>query len=96
MPHRTVELSEAENRFIEERVSSGRYHDADEVVRAGLRLLDRQEREEAGKIERLRELLREGEDAYERGDYVEVGSDAELDALMDRIGAQTGPRRHGD
>lgn len=96
MLHRTVELTEAENRFVEERVSSGRYHDADEVVRAGPRLLDRLEREEARKIERFRELLREGEDAYERGDYVEVGSDAELDELMDRIGAQTGPRRNGN
>lgn len=44
--HRTslnVSLNPALERFIAERVSSGRYQTASEVVRAGLRLLEQTE-----------------------------------------------------
>ncbi len=43
--------------FINERVESGRYNSASDVVRAGLRLLEEHE----VKVESLREALMEGE-----------------------------------
>ena len=43
--------------FINERVESGRYNSASDVVRAGLRLLEEHE----AKVEVLREALVEGE-----------------------------------
>jgi antitoxin ParD1/3/4 len=43
--------------FINEKIKSGRFHSASEVIRAGLRLLEDQET----KIQNLREALIEGE-----------------------------------
>jgi len=58
MPRNTsVVLSDHFNDFITKAVESGRYNSASEVVRAGLRLLEREEE----KLERLRALIEEGE-----------------------------------
>ncbi len=54
----SVSLSDHFTDFIEEQVKSGRYGSASEVVRAGLRLLENEE-----KIERLRAALIEGEES---------------------------------
>jgi len=45
--------------FVDERISEGRFKNASEVVRAGLRLLE----EEENKIKILREALQEGIDS---------------------------------
>jgi antitoxin ParD1/3/4 len=51
---------------IRERVESGRYNNASEVVRDALRLLEEQE-----KLEHLRSLLAVGLDQSRRGEVVE-------------------------
>jgi antitoxin ParD1/3/4 len=60
-----IQLDETEKAFIEEQVQSGSYKDADEVVRAGLRLLCKRE----AKVAELRELIKEGEDNLEAGRF---------------------------
>ncbi len=45
MPTRNVNLTEHLDRFVDARVSSGRFSNASEVVREGLRLLEQRERE---------------------------------------------------
>lgn len=50
-------LSDYWSRFITEKVASGRFQSLEEAIRAGLRLLELEER----KLERLTELLQEGE-----------------------------------
>lgn len=56
--------------FIEAQVSSGRFNNASEVVRAGLRLLEDQE----ARLAELRELIAEGDAQLERGEGIVVDS----------------------
>ena len=60
MPKNTsVLLSDHFNDFIAEAIESGRYNSASDVVRAGLRLLEEEER----KLERLRVEIIKGEES---------------------------------
>lgn len=56
MATRNVVLTEQQDQLVNDLVRSGRYQNASEALRAGLRLL---EREEAG-LDALRERLEEG------------------------------------
>lgn len=67
-------------------IASSRLSNASEVVRDGLRLLER-EREDQAKIEWLRSAAKEGFGDIERGDYVTLRSDKEID-LIDRLGEE--------
>jgi len=60
MPARNVNLTKELDRFIVETVESGRYENASEVVRAGLRTLQREEQEHAAKLAALRKAIDEG------------------------------------
>ena len=57
MPTRKENLTEELDRFVEEKVEGGRYSNASEVVRAALRLLEREEQEYAEKLAALREAI---------------------------------------
>ncbi|PWC28789.1 type II toxin-antitoxin system ParD family antitoxin [Teichococcus aestuarii] len=50
---KNVSITPAMDRFILERVSSGRYQNASEVVRAALRVLEREEAIEQERLLRL-------------------------------------------
>ena len=91
MPSRNVNLTEHLDHFIEGAVSTGRYQNASEVVREGLRLLERQQHEDEHKLELLRAAVREGEEAYARGDYVQVGEE-QLEAFVAGLGREAGER----
>lgn len=56
-----ITLDEPLDRFVDEQVESGRFVSPEEVVKAGLRLLE----EEQAKLERLRNALIEGENSGE-------------------------------
>ena len=61
MPTRNVNLTDELDRFVLEKVNSGRYENASEVVRAALRNLDREEREYEAKLEALRTAIDQGD-----------------------------------
>jgi antitoxin ParD1/3/4 len=61
MPTRNVNLTDELDRFVATNVESGRYENASEVVRAGLRALDEREQERQAKLAALRAALEEGE-----------------------------------
>ncbi len=76
MATRNVNLTDTLDAFVEERVSSGDYQNASEVMRAGLRLLKAEEGERAAKLASLNAAIQVGIDAIERGDF-EVVDDVE-------------------
>lgn len=67
MATRNVVLTESQSTLIDQLVASGRFQNASEALRAGLRLLEREEAE----FEDLRGRLRAGLDQARRGDLAE-------------------------
>ena len=61
MPTRNINLTDELDRFIATKVKSGRYENASEVVRAGLRNLEREERQYELKLAALRAAIDEGD-----------------------------------
>lgn len=88
MATRNVNLTDVLDGFVEDRVRSGEYQNASEVVRAGLRLLKGDADREQAKLERLRALVQEGLDDLDAGRY-EVVEDAS--AWLDSLGRGPAP-----
>ncbi|MGD0367052.1 MAG: type II toxin-antitoxin system ParD family antitoxin [Acidobacteriaceae bacterium] len=61
MPTRNVNLTRELDQFVIERVESGRYENASEVVRTALRTLEREEQEYEAKLAALRQAIDEGD-----------------------------------
>ncbi|MFZ0772340.1 MAG: type II toxin-antitoxin system ParD family antitoxin [Candidatus Sulfotelmatobacter sp.] len=61
MPTRNINLTPGLDRFVATKIKSGRYENASEVVRAGLRNLEREEQEHAAKLAALRKAIDEGD-----------------------------------
>lgn len=60
MPTRNVVLTDHQALLVEQLVSSGRYQNASEVLREGLRLIERRESEDDLRLTALREAARIG------------------------------------
>ena len=88
MPTRNVNLTEHFDRFIETGITSGRFSNASEVVREGLRLLEQREQEDKAKLESLRASAKDGFDAIDRGDGIEFESMDDLAAYVHQIGEE--------
>jgi antitoxin ParD1/3/4 len=86
MPTRNINLTDHLDRFIEAEVGSGRFGNASEVVREGLRLMERRKLEEKAKLKWLRGAVRQGLDEIDRGEGSEFASLGELDDVIDRLG----------
>lgn len=85
MPTRNVVLTDHQETLIEALVRSGRYQNASEVMREGLRLVERREAEEASKLEALRMAAQHGASAFERGAFKEFADASALVAHLDKI-----------
>ncbi len=76
--------------FIQEQLALGRYSNASEVVRDALRLLEREQREEAVKLDVLRRAAAEGFADLDAGRFAEVDV-ADLESCIAALGA-SGPK----
>lgn len=61
MPTRNVNLTDELDRFVLDRVKSGRYENSSEVVRAALRMLEREEQQYQAKLAALGKAIDEGD-----------------------------------
>ena len=86
MPTRNVNLTDYHDEFVNELVTSGRFSSASEVMRAGLRLLEQQAREEDEKMTLLRSMASEAFDALDRGQGIAIQSEAELAEFIGQAG----------
>jgi len=78
MPTRNVNLTDSFDVFIDEQIEAGRYRNASEVMRAGLRLLQQQTAEDGAKLAALRRLAKTGLDQLDQGRGVEFTSATDL------------------
>jgi antitoxin ParD1/3/4 len=92
MPTRNVNLTEHYDQFVEKQIAVGRYKNASEVMRAGLRLLEQQTTEDAEKLAVLRGLAAEGFDALARGEGMILEGDQQLTDFITRIGRRVAKR----
>jgi len=88
MPTRNINLTDRLDRFIETEVGSGHYGNASEVVREGLRLMERRKREDQARLKWLRAAVKEGLDQIDRGEVMQFASPDELDRHIDQIGKE--------
>ncbi|SDG71077.1 antitoxin ParD1/3/4 [Pseudomonas benzenivorans] len=91
MPTRNVVLPEKLEQEIDNLVTTGRYQNASEVIRAGLRLLLQHEAEESAKIEALRNATSHGIMQLESDLYDEVDSE-NLEQYLAELGQQAGAK----
>ena len=87
MPTRNVVLTDHHEKVIDTLVGSGRYQNASEVLREGLRLVEERETSEAASLELLREAIRVGEADMAAGRFRAFRSSAEVTDYLNGVGA---------
>jgi len=91
MPTRNVVLTGHQQQFVENMVTSGRYQNASEVLREGLRLVELRENKDAARLAALRDAANVGWADIAAGRYVDV-SDGDLDDYLHQLGTHTDER----
>ena len=92
MATRNVVLSQHQHELVESLVESGRYQNASEVLREGLRLLERQELEDAAKVAALRHASEKGWADVASGRFDDV-ADESLDDFIGQLGVRAARTR---
>ena len=85
MATRNVVLSQHQHELVESLVRSGRYQNASEVLREGLRLVEREHADEAAKVALLRQAAAEGWSDLASGRFDDVDEDS-LDDFIAQLG----------
>lgn len=86
MPTRNINLTDHYSEFVEQLIASGRYKNASEVLRAGLRLLEQTTTEEQEKLSLLRKLAAEGFDQIDQGQGIAISNQQQLASHIAKLG----------
>lgn len=87
MPTRNVVLGQQQHELVDGLVASGRYQNASEVLREGLRLLEQRDAEDSARLSALRAAADIGWADIEAGRYDDVAPD-ELHDFIGQLGRQ--------
>ncbi len=90
MPTRNVVLTNPQAEFVEQLVISGRYQNASEVLRDGLRLIQQREQEQAARLQALREAVVLGVEDIDAGRYTAFNDAESLRVHVAAIAKQVG------
>jgi antitoxin ParD1/3/4 len=85
MPTRNVVLTDHQASLVEQLVTSGRYQNASEVLREGLRLVEQREAEDAYRLDALRAAVHVGVADIEAGRFKTFESKESLRAHLKSI-----------
>jgi antitoxin ParD1/3/4 len=85
MPTRNVVLSERQHELVETLVQSGRYQNASEVLREGLRLIEERQRVEEAKLKALKKAARQGWADVSAARHTDV-ADNQLEDFVGQMG----------
>ena len=91
MSTRNISLTEHYDQFVSNLVNTGRYQNASEVVRAGLRLLEDRENEQQAKLKNLKNIAKDSIKSMNRGDF----SPLSFDQIADDVLARSTKENHG-
>ena len=80
-----VSLTPQLEKMVKQKVASGRYSSASEVIREALRLMERQQAERAQRLKELRREIQVGLDQVARGEYTELETEADIDRFFDDL-----------
>ena len=86
MPTRNVNLTDHYNHFVESLIASGRFKNVSEVMRAGLRLLEQESKENEEKLSALRSLASEAFASLDRGERTTLEGEQQLAEFIGRLG----------
>jgi antitoxin ParD1/3/4 len=85
MATRNVVLAKREEKLIESLVESGRYQNASEVLRDGLRMVEQREAEGGTKLKALRDAARVGMAALDRGKFKKFDDIEDLQSYLNDL-----------
>lgn len=88
MPTRNVVLTDHQADFVERLVASGRYQNASEVLREGLRLVESHEAEERARLKALRDAAQVGIADINAGRFISFESPTALNSHLASLADQ--------
>lgn len=86
VPTRNINLTDHYHEFVDAQVSSGRFKNASEVMRAGLRLLEDQAAEQSEKLTILKKLAAEGFSDLDQGRGTHLEGQESISAFVSGLG----------
>jgi antitoxin ParD1/3/4 len=95
MPTRNVVLTDHQTALIERLVEAGRYQNASEVLREGLRLLEQRDAEDRARLSALRKAAQAGIDDFAQGRSSAFATPEALGAHLAKLSRRATPQSDG-